>query len=159
MLMQMTTPSYSRHPLIGLIDEVVRTGARLRSVFAATRRQTGLGESEFTVLNAVVEAVRAPTVAQIGRSLGRPRQLVQRAANSLVESGLIETAYNPDHKRAPLLIPTDQGIALKRAADTRGDEIAARLGEGLDLTQIEAVTERLGAVRKELEARLRQEGL
>jgi DNA-binding MarR family transcriptional regulator len=155
----MAGPFDSRHPLVGLIDEVVRTGARLRSVFAATRRETGLGESEFTVLNAVVEAARAPTVAQIGRSLGRPRQLVQRAANALVATGLIETAENPDHKRAALLVATARGTALKRAADARGDAIAARLGEGLDLAQMNAVTERLGAVRKDLEARLRKDGL
>src|SRR6476619_7051571 len=96
----------SRHALVGLVDEVLRLGGRLKSTFAGARRAAGLGESESMVLNAVVEADRAPTVSQIGRSLGQPRQIVQRAANALVEAGLIATAPNPDHKRAPLLLPS-----------------------------------------------------
>src|SRR5688500_17577937 len=107
----------SRHPLVGLVDETQRLNGRLRSVFAASRQSVGLGDSEIMVLNAVVEADHAPTVAQIGRSLGHPRQLIQRAANSLREAGFIESADNPDHRRALLLKPTGAGIALKRKAD------------------------------------------
>jgi DNA-binding MarR family transcriptional regulator len=146
-----------RHPLVGLIDEVVRSGARLRSAFAETRRQTGLGESEFMVLNAVVEADRPPTVAQIGRSLGRPRQLVQRAANALVDSGLVATQANPDHKRAALLVPTATGRELKRKADDHADSIAERLGEGLDSAGLEVLAAGLSALRKSLETRLRDQ--
>jgi DNA-binding MarR family transcriptional regulator len=144
-------------PLSLLVDEVVRTGTRLRSAFAGVRQEIGLGESEFMVLNAVVEAARAPTAAQIGRSLGRPRQLVQRAADSLAEAGLIAAADNPDHKRAALLVPTEAGRALKRKADGRASEIAARLGAGLDLAEVERTARALGALRRTLESRLREE--
>lgn len=147
-----------RHPLVDLIDEVIRSGARLRSAFAETRRQTSLGESDFMVLNAVVEADRPPTVAQIGRSLGRPRQLVQRAANALVDSGLVATQANPDHKRAALLVPTETGRDLKRKADNHADSIAERLGEGLDSAGIEALAAGLSSLRRTLEARLREQG-
>ena len=146
-------------PLSLLVDEVIRTGTRLRSAFAGVRQEAGLGESEFMVLNAVVEAARAPTVAQIGRSLGRPRQLVQRAANALAESGLIATADNPDHKRAALLVPTEAGRVLKRKADAQAAEVAARLGEGMDLAEVERTARALGTLRKALETRLRQEEL
>ncbi len=149
-------PPLSLPPLALLVDEVIRTGTRLRSAFAEVRQQAGLGESEFMVLNAVVEAARAPTAAQIGRSLGRPRQLVQRAANALADAGLIEAADNPDHKRAALLVPTGAGRALKRRADDNAAQIAARLGEGLDLAEVERTARALGALRKALETGLRR---
>jgi len=147
--------SESRSALIDLVDEVTRLNGRLKSTFAASRREAGLGESEMMVLNAVVEATRPPTVPQIGRSMGQPRQIVQRAANSLVEAGLIETADNPDHKRAVLLHATPSGTRLKREADARAEAIAAELGGDLDIAATRAATMALRSVRQQLEARLR----
>jgi DNA-binding MarR family transcriptional regulator len=145
-----------RNPLVGLVDEVSRINGRLKSVFAESRRETGLGESEMMVLNAVVEAERAPTVPQIGRSLGHPRQLVQRAAGALMAQGLIEAAPNPDHKRAVLLTPTTRGIELKRRSDVRAEEIAAAFGLAVDLEAAKAATKMLRALRRQLEAQLRR---
>ena len=147
----------SRNALIGLVDEVTRLNGRLKSTFAASRRQAGLNESEMTVLNAVVEARTPPTVPQIGRSMGQPRQLIQRAANSLVEAGLIETAANPDHKRAVLLRPTEAGTKLKREADARAEAIAEELSASLDIDAARAATLAVRAFRQQLEARLRGE--
>ncbi len=148
-------PFDSRHPLIGLSDEISRLQGRLKSTFAGSRRAAGLNESEMMVLNAVVEAERPPTVPQIGRSLGNPRQLVQRATNTLIAAGLIEAAPNPDHKRAALLCPTTSGIALKRHADAQADEVASGMAAALDPAVIRAVTRELHALRKQLEAQLR----
>ncbi|MDG2003367.1 MAG: helix-turn-helix domain-containing protein [Novosphingobium sp.] len=145
----------SRHPLVGLVDETSRLAGRLKSVFAVSRQSIGLNDSEIMVINAVVEAERAPTVAQIGRSLGHPRQLIQRAANSLRDAGLIETVDNPDHKRAPLLKPTEKGVALKRKADTMAEEVAEELMPALDENGVRETTVALRAIRKQLEARLR----
>ena len=148
-------PFDSRHPLIGLVDEVGRMHGRMKSTFAPSRNGVGLGESESMVLNAVVEAERAPTVAQIGRSLGHPRQLIQRAANALRDAGLIEAVPNPDHKRAPLLRPTAAGTARKRKADAIADGIAEELGLDLDLPAVREATRALRTIRRQMEARLR----
>lgn len=148
-------PFDSRHPLVGLVDEISRLHGRLKTTFASSRQSVNLGESESMVLNAVVEAERPPTVAQIGRSLGYPRQLVQRAANALRDSGLIDTAPNPDHKRAPLLKPTEEGVALKRKADKVADGIAEQLGPAINSESVRETTEALHAIRKQLEAQLR----
>ncbi|MCX7864212.1 MAG: MarR family transcriptional regulator [Novosphingobium sp.] len=145
----------SRHPLVGLVDETSRLTGRLKSLFAEARQSVGLNDSEIMVLNAVVEADHAPTVAQIGRSLGHARQLIQRAANSLREAGLIEMRANPDHKRAPLLMPTNEGIALKRRADALAEAIAERIMPALDGNGVREATVALRKLRKQLEARLR----
>lgn len=148
-------PFDSRHPLVGLVDETIRLNSRLRSVFIAARQSSALNDSEQMALNAVVEAERAPTVAQIGRSMGQARQLVQRAANSLRDAGLIEMADNPDHKRAPLLRPTEQGVALKREIDARADAIAEALLPAGDLDAVRDATRALRTIRRKLEAQLR----
>lgn len=151
----MNGPFDSRNPLVGLVDEVARLNGRLKSTFATSRRAIGLGESEIMVLNAVVEAERAPTVAQIGRSLGHPRQIIQRAANSLIAEGLIEAVPNPDHKRAVLLVPTAAGTTLKRKADATADAVAADLCALIDMAMVREATVALRAVRRHLETSLR----
>lgn len=151
----MNGKSESRPPLVGLSDELIRLNGRLKSMFAGARRSGGLGDSELTVLNAVVEADRFPTVPQIGRSLGQPRQLVQRAATSLVAAGLVEAVPNPDHKRAMLLRATAQGIALKRDIDARADAIAQDIAGDIDAELTCRATAALRQIRKDLEARLR----
>lgn len=145
----------SRHPLVGLSDELIRLSGRMKATFAGARREEGLGDSEMSVLNAVVEAERPPTVPQIGRSFGQPRQLIQRAANSLIAAGLVETEPNPDHKRAVLLRPTARGIVLKREIDARADMVAIDIGEGVDAEIVRQATALLNTIRKQLEARLR----
>jgi DNA-binding MarR family transcriptional regulator len=145
-----------RHPLVGLVDEVIRINGRLKSLFAESRQITGLGQSEMMVLNAVVEAERAPTAAQIGRSLGQPRQLVQRAADALIAEQLIETAPNPDHKRAVLLKATPRGVEIKRMSDARAEEIAAGFDGAVDLEGARAATQALRSLRRQLEAQLRR---
>ncbi len=146
----------SRHPLVGLIDETSRLHGRLKSLFAQARQSCGLGESESMVLNAVVEAERAPTVAQIGRSLGYPRQQVQRAANSLMESRLIEPRDNPDHKRSPLFVPTAEGEALKRKADALADRIADDLVPAAELADAREAAAALRELRKRIEQCMRR---
>jgi DNA-binding MarR family transcriptional regulator len=146
----------SRSALVALVDEVSRLHGRLRSIFAETRKSVELGETELMVLTAVVGADRAPTVSKIGRSLGYPRQIVQRAANALQADGMINTAPNPDHKRAPLLQPTEKGQNLKKQADIVADSIAAKLGEGIDLVATADAARRLRELRKVLEDRMRE---
>lgn len=151
----MSYPSDSRHPLVGLSDELIRLNGRMKALFAGARRSEGLGDSELAVLSAVVEASQPPTVPQIGRSFGQPRQIIQRAANSLVAAGLIETQANPDHKRAVLLCATAQGTALKREIDAQADLIAEEVGAAVDAEAIRAATQALHAIRRQLEAQLR----
>jgi len=135
-----------------MIDELHRMRGRLRSAFQPVESSVGLSEIEMTVLNAVVGGRTPPTVPQVGRSLGHPRQVIQRAANTLIERGLIRSAENPDHKRASLLEPTDLGIALKRLADELGREIASKLSADVDNCLIREVTEGLHRVRVAIEA-------
>jgi DNA-binding MarR family transcriptional regulator len=146
----------SRHSDFGrFFDEIARLRGRLRLLFEDVRRAAGLNEMELTVLTATVNAVAPPTVAQIGRSLGHPRQVVQRAANRLVELGLVTLVANPDHKRAWLLVPTEAGRAVK-AEDSRSSEatIAAILAQ-IDEQDFAEAADRLHAIRLGIESFLK----
>lgn len=137
-------------------DEVARLRGRMRALYADTRAASGLPEMELTVLTAVVNAAAPPTVAQIGRSLGHPRQVVQRAANRLAELGLMSFADNPDHKRASLIVATDAGHALKAADHERAQAITDALLTRIDGAAFAAAASQLHAIRAEIEAYLRE---
>lgn len=137
-------------------DEVARLRGRMRVLFAETRAESGLPEMELTVLTAVVNAAATPTVAQIGRSLGHPRQVVQRAAHRLAELGLITFADNPDHKRASLIVATKKGRALKAADHARAQAVTRALLARIDSGDFADAAERLHAIRAEIETYLKE---
>jgi DNA-binding MarR family transcriptional regulator len=146
-----------RHPVVALIDELVRTHGRLKGVFANVNDASGLSSMESTVLAAVVEAPSPPTVPQIGRSLGYSRQVIQRAANVLMERGLVEAAPNPSHKRAVLLLPTNRGRKLKKRAEAHAIDEMEPLLRSIDSTRCHRVAGELRELRGEIEAYLRTE--
>lgn len=151
----MLDPTRHANPLIGLIDANSRLRGRLKSAFAQSAANFGLTEMEMTVLNAVAEAPTAPTVPQIGRALGHPRQVIQRAATTLAQAGFVATEANPDHKRAVLLVPTAKGLALKRNANAIADRIAAELLCSIDMALVSETTAKLETLRAQLDAHFR----
>ena len=137
-------------------DEVARLRGRMRALFAETRAESGLPEMELMVLTAVVNAAAAPTVAQIGRSLGHPRQVVQRAANRLAELGLVTFADNPDHKRASLIVAAEAGRALKAEDHARAQAVTRAVMARIDAAAFADAAARMHAIRTEIEAYLRE---
>jgi DNA-binding MarR family transcriptional regulator len=151
----MTESKYSDLAL--LVDAVHRIRGRLREPFQAAHEKTGLSDMEITVLTAVFEAQHPPTVPRIGRSLGHSRQVIQRAANALIEQGLISLQDNPDHKRASLLVITEKGSAMKRASRSETDKIAADILSAIDTDAVRQATTLLNGIRSQLEAHIRKE--
>jgi len=146
------------HQFIRLLDELARTRGRTAAAFRDLRAQSGLTEVENVVLTAVTGATRPPTVPQIGRSLGHPRQVIQRAADTLVARGLIAWRDNPDHKRARLLVPTATGEAMRRQNDLAGLERARRLAGSIDPALLAATVAGLHTIRAAIEENLRTIG-
>jgi len=138
-----------------LVDEVSRLRGRLSEVFVRAS-DSPLSDIEMTTLTATYEAKVPPTVAQIGRSLGHPRQVIQRAANSLVQAGLIQLEHNPAHKRASLLICTNAGTSLKQADKARADAIAAALMRDVDGDQVAQAVELLRGLRRQIEIHIKE---
>ncbi len=138
-----------------LVDEVSRLRGRLTEVFAERDIDSGLTTMEMTTLTAAYEAQSPPTVAQIGRSLGHPRQVIQRAAHSLAARGLIRMEDNPAHKRASILICTDAGSAVKRAGKRRAATITAALLRDVDGDDVHRAVDLLRGIRRQIEQHIR----
>jgi DNA-binding MarR family transcriptional regulator len=139
----------------GLLDETARIRGRTLGLFALVRAEAGLSEMEMTVLNALAGATSPPTVPRIGRSLGHPRQVIQRAANALVARGLIATTPNPDHKRALLLMLTPKGREIKHSADVTARRLAEPILDGLDASVLRAAADVLHDIRLAIDANAR----
>ena len=146
------------NPLVQVVDELARTQGRLKHLFAAVRAESGLGSTDNLVLAAILEAETQPTVPQIGRSLGHPRQVIQRAVNKLEEDGYIQKLPNPDHKRAPLLTATARGVELKQNADELALQIADNLLAGVDPGLFSRLASNLHEARESIETFLRERG-
>jgi DNA-binding MarR family transcriptional regulator len=139
--------------IIQLIDEIQRARGRLMSLsFSEPKGPTGLG---MTILSAVVLAAYPPTVPQIGRSLGYPRQTVQRHAEDLAARGLISFIDNPDHKRALRLVATGDGKAMQDKATQKSLVWAAALTRDLDPQRLAETVGMLKILRTRIEADIR----
>ena len=136
-------------------DEISCLRGRMQALYADTRAKTGLSKMEMTVLTAVVNATRPPTVAKIGHSLGHPRQVVQRAANQLAELQLISFTDNPHHKRASLIVPTDTGRQVKAADHQRAQAVTHAILSRIDEAEFATAANQLHAIRIEIENYLR----
>ncbi|MFV8819999.1 MarR family winged helix-turn-helix transcriptional regulator [Haliea sp. E17] len=152
----MTASQLKSNPLIALVDEVSRLQGRFGSLFDTVHAASGLKLMQDIVLNAVYEADRPPTVPQIGRSLGPPRQVIQRAVNELVDEGLLQRLPNPDHKRAPLFAVTAKGLQLKQRTDAIALAICDDFFRSNEPQQCEQLAGELRQLRKALEAFARQ---
>jgi len=141
--------------LFTILGESHRLGVRLLQMFAQVREDSGLSGIEVLTLIGIARAARAPTVPQIGRSLGHPRQVIQRAVRVLEEEGLVELRPNPGHKRAALLFATEKGHALGGRVDGQSAEIVADLTRGLDLdlAELTAMSEGLVTLRRRIDGR------
>jgi DNA-binding MarR family transcriptional regulator len=144
------------HELLLILGEANRVAGRCLQIFARIRRDCDLSGIEVLTLIAIAHATTPPTVPQIGRSLGHPRQVIQRAVRVLEERGLVKPLPNPGHKRAALLVATEQGRALGCSIDTQAAGIIADLADGLelDLGMLGAMSEGLLALRDRIDSRI-----
>ncbi len=96
-----------------LIVETFRLNGRLLTAGDRLTRPFNLSSARWQVLGAIVE--KPLPVAQIARNMGVARQSVQRLADNLEKTWMVEYAPNPDHGRAKLVRLTDEGYRVMKA--------------------------------------------
>lgn len=152
----MNAVSHLSHPVCELADEIMRISGRMKIIFGEATSAAGLSPMAYTVIIYVAESPHAPTVPQIGRSIGHPRQVIQRAVNELIQAGLVETLHNPDHKRAPLLQLSEAGKAFKERSDRRAIFIGDQLMDFAGAAECMQVLQQLRTFRGHIEDYVRQ---
>ncbi len=140
--------------LIGILGEANRIAGRCEVLFGKLRRDSGLSGIEVLTLIAIAHADKPPTVPQVGRSLGHPRQVIQRAVRELEQAGLVRSEPNPGHKRAGLLVATAAGRDLGRSIDAATEEIVSVLAEDLDLGRMAEAHAGLLLLRERIDAHM-----
>lgn len=114
----------------------------------------GLTSSRWQVLGTIVAAQRAQPVAWLARDMGANRQNVQRVVNDLLREGFVDTAPNPHHRRASLVVLTDKGRQAFDQAMALNTPWMSRLASGTELEDIEAMQRVLAALRARLDAEM-----
>ena len=111
----------------------------------------GLTSARWQILGAIVHAERAQPVAWLARDLGANRQNVQRIVNDLHQEGLVVFQPNPHHKRAHLVVLTDQGRRAFEAAIEAYDPKVDALAEDIPVEDIMTAQRVLATLQKRLE--------
>jgi DNA-binding MarR family transcriptional regulator len=102
----------ARELLTAIALTTFRVNGQVLALAERLAKPAGLTAAWWQVLGAVV---RTPLpVAGIAREMGLTRQSVQRIADRLVERGMAEYRDNPAHRRAKLLVATEEGLTAVR---------------------------------------------
>ncbi|WP_407669802.1 MarR family winged helix-turn-helix transcriptional regulator [Paraburkholderia nodosa] len=99
----------------------------------------GLTSARWQMLGAISAAERPQPVAWIARDLGANRQNVQRIVNDLANDGLVRFEANPHHRRAQLVVLTDEGRQAFEAAMRLQAPWVSRLSEGVTVNEIKTL--------------------
>ena len=117
--------------LTGLILDLFRLNSLLVTAGDRLVARLGLTSARWQILGAVAAAERPEPVAWLARNMGANRQNVQRIINDLHEQGLVAFETNPHHRRAQLVVLTDEGRQTFDAAMRTQAPWINALAEGL----------------------------
>ena len=136
--------------LTTLIVDVFRLNGDLLAAGDALVGDLGLSSARWQVLGAIAFSPAPLPVAHLARNMGLTRQAVQRLADEMRAEGLVRLVLNPHHRRAMLVVMTNEGEAAYRAAMTRQASWAGALAAGLSPEEIGAAS----GLLRELQRRL-----
>jgi DNA-binding MarR family transcriptional regulator len=111
----------------------------------------GLTSARWQILGAIIAAKRPQPVAWLARDMGANRQNVQRIINDLEKEGLVKFTPNPHHRRAQLVVLTENGKQAFDAAMRLQTPWINRLSEGLLAKDIQTMHRVIVALRQKLE--------
>ena len=143
-------PTRLRSAWTSLVIEVFRLNGALLTAGDSLVGDLGLTSARWQVLGAISLSPVPLPVAHIARNMGLTRQAVQRVMDDMRDDGLVRLEPNPHHRRAMLVVMTESGDAVYRAASERQERWADALASGLQAERFEAAS----ALLREMQGRL-----
>lgn len=140
------------NPLVMLIEESIHLRNSAQEILSEALGDQTLSRLERLVLISLAEAGSPLTISQVGRNLGHPRQVIQRASNQLLELGLIEKLPNPAHKTSALLRPTARGAVFEERMGKKLLELVNSLFTEKDIANCRRVLQDLKKLREVIES-------
>lgn len=128
----MNTRTESLFDIIRLVRPLYKV---LQASVALELERAGISVLQRTILEQLLDN-DPQTVPEIGRRLILPRQFIQKNANILRQSGLIERHDNAAHRRSVLLALTGAGDAMIRQIRDREAEVMRPIAETMDLRHL-----------------------
>jgi DNA-binding MarR family transcriptional regulator len=132
------------------IVETFRINGRLLTAGDRLTRPFKLSSARWQVLGAIV--AKPLPVAQIARNMGVARQSVQRLADILEKTGIVEYASNPDHARAKLVRLNDKGSRIMKALARSQSRWANEIASSASSSEIASALRVIRNLRLRLEA-------
>lgn len=136
--------------LTDLVLEVFRFNGDLLAAGDAMVGDLGLTSARWQVLGAIALSPVSLSVAHIARNMGLTRQSVQRIVDDMRAVGLIRLEPNPHHRRAMLVVMTDDGLSAYASASLRQERWANSLAAGLPAEGIADAVSMLRTLRQRL---------
>ena len=121
--------------LVGILVEVSRVFFRMRAAGAKIGAVTPGGAGRWGLMRSLKQE-GPQTVPALARARPVARQHIQKLADAMLASGLIERIDNPGHRRSKLLRLTAKGESTFAAIDSRVSAVAARIAEGMVLREL-----------------------
>lgn len=150
-----TMPKTRRTPageaLTSLMLDLLRLNSLILTMGDRLVAPLGLTSARWQVLGTIIAAEHPAPVAWLARDMGANRQNVQRIVNDLVQEGLVAFEANPHHRRAQLVVVTQQGRQAFDAAMRLQAPWVNSLSSGLSVEDIETTRRVATALRKKLE--------
>ncbi len=112
----------------------------------------GLTSARWQILGAIIAAPHPLPVAWLARNLGANRQNVQRIINDLCKLGFVTFEANPHHRRAQLVVLTDNGKQTFAAAMRLQAPWVDRLSDGLSIRDVQTFHRVIDSLRAKLES-------
>lgn len=137
--------------LTGLMLDIFRFTSTVLASGDRLVAPLGLTSARWQVLGAIVAAERPQPVAWLARDLGANRQNVQRIINDLQGEGLVAFEPNPHHRRAHLVVLTEQGRRAFEAAMELQAPWVNHLSDGVTVKDLEVVHRVITAMRSKLD--------
>jgi len=97
----------------------------------------GLSSARWKVIGALARAESPLTVPQIARTMGQTRQAVQRLVDIMNGDGLLSFQQNPEHKRAKLVVLTDDGYKVFKALGNDWKKLAAEYAASVSQEELQ----------------------
>lgn len=133
------------------ILDLLRLNSRILTAGDRLVAPLGLTSARWQVLGTMIIAERPQPVAWIARDMGANRQNVQRIVNDLARDGLVRFQPNPHHRRAQLVVLTDEGVKAYEDAMQLQTPWVNDLAEGLEPDDIEGARKVISALQRKLE--------